>query len=315
MNEPLVACIFTNYNGYNTKYKNISILYHTFSSFKKTEYSNYKVIVVDDNSKDDSVNYIKKNWNFIDVISNKKNLGFSRSNNKGILYAIENYNPEYFILLNNDLIFENKYWLKNLIDVAEKDKKIGIESCKFIGINNLIQHTGSFEFLSNKNRGRGEKNNKNKYNKIEEVKWVAAAVMLIKKSLIDKIGLLEENFKFMEYEDLDFCLRAKNADFKVMYNGEVTIKHLEGFSSTNSPFDQAKLNRAVYGQKNFVYFIKKNWRYLNFYEKTYGIFIFYLIGNVFTIENNKGNRGIRYIRFKKGAVRRLISAIKTLIVN
>ena len=210
MNKPLVVCIITNYNGLVTKYKNRPILYHTISSLKKTNYSNYKIIVVDDNSKDNSIDYIKRNWNFVDIVSNKKNLGFSRSNNEGIKYANKRYNPEYLILLNNDLIFEDSMWLENLVKIAENDSKLGIESCKFINANNLIQHTGSFEILTNRNRGRGEKNNKYKYNKIEEVRWVAAAVMLIKKELVDKIGLLEDNFKFMEYEDVDFCIRARN---------------------------------------------------------------------------------------------------------
>ncbi len=315
MNEPLVACIITNYNGYITKYKDRPILYHTISSLKNTKYLNYKTIVVDDNSKDNSIEYIKKNWDFVDIVSNKKNLGFSRSNNEGIKYANKKYKPKYFLLLNNDLIFEDQMWLENLIKVAEKDNRLGIESCKFINADNLIQHTGSFEVLTNKNRGRGEKNNKNKYNKIEEVRWVAAAVMLIKKEVINKIGLLEENFKFMEYEDVDFCIRAKNKGYSVIYNGEVAIKHLEGFSSTNSPSKEAKLNRIKYGSENFVYFIKKNWKYLSLYEKIYGIFIFYIIGSIFTIEGSKGNRGIKYLRLKDNAFIRFKYIFKSIITN
>ncbi len=156
MNDPLVSIIVLNWNGWSDTVECLESIYHL-------NYSNYQVIVVDNNSKDDSIekindyamgklivksNFFKYdptdkpieilkyggksygNVNFLKhkkqliIIENKKNYGFAKGNNIGMDYALKNLNPDYILLLNNDTVVD-KDFLKILVREGETDPKIG----------------------------------------------------------------------------------------------------------------------------------------------------------------------------------------------
>ena len=123
MNSPKISIIILNLNGWKfTK--------NCLDSIKKnTLYANYNVIIVDNGSNDGSQYLIKSKFEWVDVLENKTNRGFSGGNNDGINYAIKKYNPNYFYLLNNDTLVK-KRWLKEVIKTAEKSKNIGIVGSK-----------------------------------------------------------------------------------------------------------------------------------------------------------------------------------------
>lgn len=109
--QPLVAFILVCWN-------NRDLLEECFEAIKRQDYDNYITIMVDNGSKDDSVNFTKKNFQWVNVIETNSNLGFTEGNNRAISYVLEKY-PEvkYFVLLNTDARIRDD-WLSTMISFA-----------------------------------------------------------------------------------------------------------------------------------------------------------------------------------------------------
>jgi GT2 family glycosyltransferase len=302
-----VIIIISNYNGFINKYKNKPLLYWPLNSLKKTEYQNYKVILADDCSVDNSIKYVKNNFPYVQIVKNMINGGFSKNNNNAIKYAMLKYNPDYIILLNNDIIIKGKKWLGELVKVAESDSKIGLVGCKLIYPNKRIQHAG-IKVKTNLpyNIGRSEKD-KNQYNSIKNVEGVTFACVLISKKTINKVGLLDENF-VMGSEDVDYNIRVEKAGFKILYNGNVELIHLEGYTSTNSKNNKFKEKQFYNEQKNKVYFAYK---YYKGFKKIKSLFLIILTSFI-SIEGKNRKRSLFSIRFKDKIFKRFKLSIKAI---
>ena len=180
------------------------------------------------------------------ILRNKTNLGCTKGNNLAMLYAMENTNPFYFCLLNNDTIVEPNF-LSELVKVATSDTNIGIIGCKLMNTMGDIQflHGFSMPDLLKVITNYKKKANKINYSEeIVEVDMVCGAAMLVKSDLIEKIGLLDEGFSPAYREELDWCLRSKKAGFKVIYNPKVKILHYRKASARNL-------------DKDYLYYIRK----------------------------------------------------------
>ncbi len=185
--------------------------------------SNFEIIVVDNNSKQEVVDYLSKLKdvkNNIKIIRNDKNLGFPAAVNQGLIHA----EGKYVVIANNDIIVNNG-WLDKFIEIAESNDSIGIVS----GISNEVSgvqkdHEASYQSIEEmKNYAKMIKlNNKDK---ILEFSRVAFLCTLIKKELITKIGGLDERFSPGNYEDDDFCLRSQVAGYKTVICKDVFIHH------------------------------------------------------------------------------------------
>jgi GT2 family glycosyltransferase len=215
----MVAIIIVNWNGKNMLRKCLE------SVKKNTFYRSYKVIVVDNASTDGSVKLVKKKFKWVDLIQNKKNYGFSKGNNIGIKYA-RKYNPKYFLLLNNDTKVM-KGWLDELIKAAESYKKAGIFGCRQLTFQRKPTISAGWILPFGVKYYFG--------NQIKKVNWVSGACLLIKKEVIEKIGLFDEKYSPCYYEETDFEQRALKAGFEIVYvpnsiilhKGSATIKQLD----------------------------------------------------------------------------------------
>ena len=118
-NLPLVHIIILNWNGLKDTIECLESVY-------KLDYSNFKVVVVDNGSSDNSADVIYKNYPKIKLIINDKNYGFTGGNNIGMKYAIDE-NTDYLWLLNNDTLIE-KDCLYKIVKVAESSNTIGMVS-------------------------------------------------------------------------------------------------------------------------------------------------------------------------------------------
>jgi GT2 family glycosyltransferase len=310
MKEPNVVIILSNYNGASNFYNGKGILYWCLSSLRNTKYSNYKVIIADAHSTDNSRQLAKEfKVEFIDL-GHKG--AFSEVNNFGIKYANKKYAPDYFLLLNNDVIVSDPYWLSKLVETAEA-YKAGIVGCQLLYPNNRIQHAGMLiDYYGGRNRGRGELY-KGQYDKKEEMPGVTFAVVLISKKVIQKIGLLDENFH-MGYEDTDYCIRARQAGFKIIYDGFVKLIHLEGFSSTNAKLEKIREESFYNYQKNFWYFVHKH-RNLEYFKginylKALAV---YFLSAILTIEGPERERRLKNIRLKDKVLKRILLSFKAII--
>lgn len=211
-----VSIIIVNWNGRD-------ILEQCLSSLEKTDYCDFKIVVVDNGSIDDSVQFIKQNWEKVDLIALKKNYGYAKANNIGIKFALKKYNPDFFLLLNNDTEIVQKDWLKKMVEVASLEKETGILGCKLIFPDGKIQYLGtkitSFGFTGIILR------KKNLPEKLFKVDAIIGAVFLIKRVVIEKIGFLDEGYSPFLTEDMDYCVRTRKAGYKVKVLPEISVIH------------------------------------------------------------------------------------------
>jgi GT2 family glycosyltransferase len=126
-----VFIIIVNWNGKQ-------YLDDCISSLEDQTYKFFKTIIIDNNSSDDSVEFIKKKFIQIKIIQNTQNFGFAQGNNIGIKYALQN-NADIIILLNNDTIVD-KNWLQEMINTANSNKKIGLVQAKIFIDNKDKKH-------------------------------------------------------------------------------------------------------------------------------------------------------------------------------
>jgi len=228
-------------------------------SLQKISYDNYKIIIVDNGSEDDSVSEMKRLFPGIKIIENKKNLGFAGGNNIGMRYAMEN-EVDYVLLINNDTTVD-KNFLSELVEVGESDKKIGAVGSKiyFHSEPNRIWFAGGkVNWLKNKGTHLGlDEMDSGQYNKISEVDYLTGCCLLIKREVIEKIGVLAEDY-FLYYEDTDFSARAKNVGYKIMYVPKSKIYHK--ISRSTKPGSSSYI---YYHVRNGLVMAKRNGSFLN----------------------------------------------------
>lgn len=193
----------------------------------------HEVILIDNNSEKSVSDDFIAQKNII-YIKNNVNLGFAKAVNQGIKKS----NGDFILLLNSDVIIKEKT-VDRMINVLNEDLQIGIVGPRFFHSQGDIQPSSGYfpnllrEFLRLSSfwkliPGSTLYNNKSK-TKVK-VDWVSGGCMLIRKELINKIGLLDENY-FFGIEDWDFCWRAKEAGYEVAYSPSAEIIHYHGLSS------------------------------------------------------------------------------------
>ena len=220
-------------------FKTSSDTIECIKSLRSIDYDNYKVIVVENGSNDNSYEILRDNCNDEILIKSKENLGFAGGNNLGIEKALED-GAEYVLLLNNDTIVE-KDFLSELVNSFNYDEKVGIVGCKINYYNNpnIINYAGG-EIVWNKFTTRFfdcDKEDVDKTEELKEITFVSGCAMMISTKVIKEIGALDHSY-FMYYEDTDYCARAIEKGFKLMYQPSSKIYHKISSSSGGdlSPF-------------------------------------------------------------------------------
>jgi len=262
MKEPLVYIIILNWNGYKDTIECIQ-------SLRKIKYKNYKVVIVDNGSTNKSVSILKTKFSDINLIANKNNLGFSGGCNVGIKYAMVK-KAEYILFLNNDTLL-HKYFLTELINVAEKDKNIGIVSPMIYYANdsNVIWHTGAikknnrlYSFIDNGNK----KIDRGQYKRDVSVDCVWGCCMLIKRNALKEVGYFNEDY-FLYMEDVDLCIRVINKGYKIVFVPKAKIWHKVSGSSGG----EGNINYAYYDTRNYLLLTRQ---YLTNKEKVIDFFYY-----------------------------------------
>lgn len=246
MNFPKVFIIIVNWNG-------VQDTIDCLESVLELHYPNVEVIVVDNGSTDKSAKVIREKCPQITLIENKDNLGYTGGNNIGMQYAMD-HGADYIWLLNNDIVVEPDT-LSKLIETAELNSKIGLisPSIYYYDKPGKIQFCGSYVDWENSEILYPEENNLQIHNDFKNAKntclWGTA--LLIKKSLFEKIGYLNERF-FAYWEDTEYSLRSIKAGF-------INCVHL--FSKVyhkNQSFEEEGIRRPNY----YYYFIFRNQYFL-----------------------------------------------------
>jgi hypothetical protein len=210
--------------------------------------------------KEKEIANIPSNRKFI-LIKNEKNYGFAEGNNIGMRYALKTLNPDYVLLLNNDTVVDREF-LSELVKVAESDENIGGVSPKIYyydygGRKDVIWFAGEdFSFWKGElyNRDGINEIDKGNYEKIKEVDKLEGACILVKRTVLHKVGLLDPEYFPIYWEVPDLCFRISKRNLKGVYIPKAKIWHKVS-ASTGGTLGR---NQIYYLTRNQFLFMKKN---------------------------------------------------------
>ena len=213
-----------------------------------------EVIVVDNASTNDEASIIQEKYPQVIVIRSDKNLGFAGGNNLGIKEA----KGKYIFLINNDTLFKD-FNVQVLINRLESSPKIGVvcPKIRFSWDNHPIQYTGytplSKITIRNQAIGSGEED-WGQYDTPHPTPYAHGAAMMLKREVIDKVGLMPECY-FLYYEEIDWSMMITSAGYEIWYEPVCTIYHKESQATgQNSPL------RTFYITRNRLLLVKRNWK-------------------------------------------------------
>lgn len=231
--------------------------------YKALEGIESEIIVVDNDSRDGSQEYIKQNHPSVKLLEMRENLGFSKANNVGLKIA----KGKYLLLLNPDtLVREDTF--KTMMEAMDKDDSIGMAGCKILNPDGTLQLACRRSFPSPwvsfcritglsslfPNSKLFARYNLTYLNEDEsyEVDAISGSFMMLKREVYERIGGLDESY-FMYGEDLDWCFRVQKSGYKVYYIHSTQIIHYKGESTKRSSIDET---RHFYNAMHL--FVKKN---------------------------------------------------------
>ena len=242
-----VAVIILNYNNYQDTIECIQGLQAIYNERE------IEIIVVDNNSQNDSVKQLEKKLKDITIIASTVNKGYAHGNNIGLKNALaQGY--DYLCILNNDTVIEEDF-LSPCIEYLEGNSKVGFISPALVEYKqkDLVQSTGGDIFI---NKGIVTLKNYHKFlsslPRVIESDYIGGACMVFRSSLIDQVGLIPEIY-FLFFEETEWCYRAKKKGFNnvcltnifIQHKGSVSIQSISGL-------------QAYLMERNRVVFVKRN---------------------------------------------------------
>lgn len=229
-------------------YKTPTLLRQCIQSIQKNSPAfGYEIIAVDNNSEDGSAEMVRDDFeDSVVLIANKENLGFPKAVNKGIKKSKAS---KYVLVLNPDItVIES--CLDKMHKYMEENKEIAVLGPKLLNPNGSIQYScfskyPSLKMVLYRRTILGKtKNAKKKVDEFlmtdwdhkqeSEVAWILGSCMFVRKSAIEKVGLMDERF-FMYMEDVDWCRRFWNNDYKVVYSPKFEMVHYYQRASASEP--------------------------------------------------------------------------------
>jgi GT2 family glycosyltransferase len=261
------------------------------SIYEHTQQIGFEIIIVDNGSRDGTSEMIRENYPSVMFFENHFNAGFSRPMNQ----VIQRASGSFLLLLNPDTLLTENNTFEKLVQYIQDRPEIGIVGPKVINPDGTLQKPCRRSearpwdvftyFLGLADRYPQDKRFSGYYmgyideNTTHEVQGVSGSCMLIRRDVIDQIGLLDEAY-FAYQEDADYCLRARNAGWKIYYYPEAVIIHFGGRGGSRvrpyrSIWEWHK-SYFIYFRKHFArdYFFLFNWFYyfLMFFKLCYSLF-------------------------------------------
>lgn len=214
-----VSVIILNWNGKDL----LSRCLETLRA--NTAYEDYHTVVVDNASTDGSVELVRREFGWVHLVENETNLGVPGGYNAGIEYAIRTLDPDYVLVMNNDLEFVQPEWLDRLVE-SVNEPGVGIVGCKLLYPDGTIQHAGDRVGYFGDSIYREDVYREP--TRLDRLEFVLGACFLIDRGVVDTIGLWDEGFSPTNWGERDYCMRARAAGYDVLYDPRVTVIHHEG---------------------------------------------------------------------------------------
>jgi GT2 family glycosyltransferase len=247
----MISVIVVNWNGK-------SLLAECLNSLRLQTFFDFEVILVDNGSTDGSAQFVQAAFPDFRLVRLKENLGFAGGNNAGIRQA----RGEWIALINNDAT-AGPDWLAQLHRAVEENNQIGLAASRVVLTSGALDSAGDGMTIAGVPYKRGHGNAPDGiFLKPADVFGASGCGVLLRRSMLDRIGLLDEDF-FCIYEDGDLNFRARLAGFHCIYVPEAVIVH-----RLHGTLGRLSKNYVYYGQRNMEYLYFKNmpgslfWKYL-----------------------------------------------------
>lgn len=240
------------------------------SIYEQTRENTLEVIVVDNNSPDNSADMVAKEFPQVILIANPDNKGFAAANNQAMAIA----KGGHLLLLNPDTVLVN-HSIDQLMHYARvnKDRNLGVITCKLLNedltlqksVNQFYSFWRSFvenrlfgEMLSRFNSQNGVFMSFWDHSTEKEIDWAYGAVMLFSREVFEKVGYLDDLF-YIYAEEMDYFMRVKKAGFTSVFVPSIEIIHL-GKSSSR----QRRAAMFIQNYKSFYIFLLKHYSRLDY---------------------------------------------------
>ena len=229
------------------------------SILEKTTYPNYEIIIVENNSTEqktfDYYEQLKKSSDRIRVVQFEGEFNYSRVNNFGAQYA----DGAYLILLNNDTEVITPDWIERMLGYCQRED-VGAVGAKLYYANRLVQHcgvvigVGGFAGHVLTNTNRGDPGYMGRLQAVEDVSAVTGACMMIRRSVFDEVGGLDEAFR-VALNDIDLCLKIREKGYLIVMHPGVELFHYESRSRGS---DETKKNQERF--KSEIRLFRSRWK-------------------------------------------------------
>lgn len=243
-NEPSVSIIIPTRNGLDILSKCIK------SIVEITEYKNYKIVIVDNNSDDiNTLNYFKSiKSEKINIIKDEREFNYSQLNN----FAVYNTNSEYICFLNNDTEVISAFWLREMVGLAHNINDAGVVGAKLLYPDRTVQHAGviigmggvagHYAYFDERDYGYFSR-----ARLVQEYSALTFACTLVKRKIFDEVGGLDEENLKVAFNDVDFCLKVKKAGYRNIWTPFALLFHHESKTRgyEDSPEKKARFSKEV----------------------------------------------------------------------
>ena len=220
-NHPVVSIVIPVYNQFHYTYACLKTIAMNSGDVP------YEVIVANDCSTD-LTTQLTKIITGVKVVTNKENLRFLRNCNNAAKHA----GGKYILFLNNDTQVQ-KNWLSSLVELIERDEKIGMVGSKLVYPDGRLQEAGGILWRDGSawNYGNGKDPAMPEYNYVKDVDYISGAAIMIRANLWREIGGFDDQFAPAYYEDTDLAFEVRRHGYRVVYQPLSVVIHFEGVSN------------------------------------------------------------------------------------
>jgi GT2 family glycosyltransferase len=251
----LISIVFVNYNSNDDIAK-------LLDSLQECTYTNFEVILVDNNSQLENLSDILPSYPFVKLIKSNKNLGFAGGNNFGFKEAL----GDFILCLNPDIVVTPGF-IEPLLFAFKINPKIGLVSpkIKYFHSPSIIQYAGFSKInlftMRASSHGKGKVDSP-LYSVTQKTSYGHGAAMMLSREVFEKVGGMNESY-FLYYEEIDWCQRIHNQGFEIYYVASSVVFHKESTTiKKQSPL------KIYYQSRNRMLYAKlhcKSWQLLIYF--------------------------------------------------
>lgn len=250
MASPRVSVVIVSWNAR-------SLLEKCLPSVVATDYPNLEILFADNASTDGSAAWIAREYPSVKIVRHPENWLFARGNNQALAHAT----GDYIVLLNNDVEVPPD-WLHPLVETMTSNPDVGAVQPKLLQYNDRdrFEYAGAAGGFIDRvgypfARGRvfnTMESDHGQYDDACDIFWATGAAILLRRSALDTVGLLDENFE-MHMEEIDLCWRLQRAGYRVLVEPKSAVYHIGGAS-----LPQSSPRKTYYNFRNSLLLLYKN---------------------------------------------------------